>query len=350
MHRDDARSYPLFDWIRLLMASLVFLDHADVVDISPGNFAVQVFFAMSGWLIGGILLDTRTRQLPRFFYNRVARIWIPYLLAVALLYAVAAAKEGFAPYYFQSLAYDLTLTHNWFIAKVPEVVSAMPMQGTGAHFWSIAVEEQFYLFAPLFLVIAPFGRSPVLWAAIMAGAALWWGWYGSIAGGVLAIILHRRVGDWHLTATGQAGLWLVLSAASGAYFAEVMDYRFAAPVLSVVIILLAARPGIRTATGQFVGGISYPMYLHHWTGLFFGNVVLSALPQVGRPFSQLLGFVFALAVASVAYLLVDRNILRHRSAVYRPQFGIMAMCAAYLLMCVGVTLGLVVIGPLTGAP
>lgn len=351
MTRHDSPSYPLFDWLRILLATLVFIDHADVTTlISPGNFAVQVFFAMSGWLIGGILLDTRAEQLPRFFYNRVTRIWMPYLFAVILLYSVAALKEGFAPYYFQTLAFDLTLTHNWFIEKVPSVISAMPMQGTGTHFWSIAVEEQFYLFAPLLLVVLPVGRSPVLWAAIVACALIWFGFYSAIAGGVLAIVLRRRAGDWHLTTPGQVGLWVALIAVTAIFVSGRIEYALAAPVVAVVIVLLAARPGQRTPASEFFGGISYPMYLNHWTGLFFGNAVLSVLPQMGRLAAQSLGLVFALAAAAAAYWVVDRNVMAWRGAFYQPRFGRYAMIAAYSLMLIGVVLGRLVIGPLTGAP
>jgi peptidoglycan/LPS O-acetylase OafA/YrhL len=44
---------------------------------TAANLAVQIFFALSGWLIGGILLRTDVQDLPRFYFNRATRIWIP---------------------------------------------------------------------------------------------------------------------------------------------------------------------------------------------------------------------------------------------------------------------------------
>src|SRR6266508_6836356 len=76
-------SYPLFDWLRFVLASAVVLGHTKIITWSPaGNLSVQVFFALSGWLIGGILLETKRDELPRFFFNRTTRIWLPYFFAI----------------------------------------------------------------------------------------------------------------------------------------------------------------------------------------------------------------------------------------------------------------------------
>lgn len=329
----------------------MYWEHADVAAIgSPGNFAVQVFFALSGWLIGGILLGLDRSGLPRFFYNRVTRIWLPYLAAVALLYTVAFLKDGLAPYYSQTLAYDLTLTHNWFIVKIPEVIRAMPMQGTGAHFWSIAVEEQFYLVAPLLLVLTPLRRSLLAWGLLTAVAIADGGFYGSISAGVLAAMLHRRWGDWHLHPAATALLLAVLAATGWAGWTGALRYGHVVPVIAATIVLLAARPGHRRAAGIFAGGISYPMYLHHWTGLFFANVLFGLLPQFGRPLALVAGYLFALAFASAAYVVIDQRVLRHRGAFYRPALGRSAMVVAYSMMALGILLGTVVIGPLDSGP
>lgn len=66
--------YPLFDWLRIILAIVVALGHDNVIQwANSGNLSVQVFFALSGWLIGGILLNTPKGALPRFFFNRVTR-------------------------------------------------------------------------------------------------------------------------------------------------------------------------------------------------------------------------------------------------------------------------------------
>lgn len=86
--------YPWFDWLRALLAIAVMFTHEG---LSPwnqsGNFAVQVFFALSGWLIGGILLKISLKDLPRFYFNRALRIWAPYYIALLLLITASLLKE-----------------------------------------------------------------------------------------------------------------------------------------------------------------------------------------------------------------------------------------------------------------
>jgi peptidoglycan/LPS O-acetylase OafA/YrhL len=53
-----------------------------------------VFFALSGFLIGGILLNSDAKDVPRFYFNRSTRIWIPYAIAIALLLTVTLLKQG----------------------------------------------------------------------------------------------------------------------------------------------------------------------------------------------------------------------------------------------------------------
>lgn len=339
--------YPYFDWLRIALASLVFWEHASIFPTGNlGNFAVQVFFALSGWLIGGILLKTTPSALPRFFYYRVMRIWIPYMGAVALLYVVAFGKEGIAPLYFKTLTYDLTFTHNWFIEKTPDVIQAMPLQGTGSHFWSIAVEEQFYLLAPLLLVLSPIRRSVLAWAGLTLVSIAVGGWYSSILAGVLAVMVNRAHGDWHLDARATAALLAMLVAVTLANMLGWLAYHHVAPLAAIAIVLLLARPGQRTAFGIFAGGISYPMYLHHWTGLFAGDVVALLMPGLGLVLSKSLGFAFALTVASVAYILLDRQVLAYRDRIYSPRLGWAATSAAYILLFIGVAMAGIGIGPL----
>ena len=66
---EKINSYPWFDWLRFILASIVVLSHADFqfAPFLTGKLAVSVFFALSGWLIGGILLRTEPYELPRFF-------------------------------------------------------------------------------------------------------------------------------------------------------------------------------------------------------------------------------------------------------------------------------------------
>ena len=60
--------YPWFDWLRFVLANVVMLVHFGIIRgwSHAGDFAVQAFFALSGWLIGGLLLEqSRSGSAPR---------------------------------------------------------------------------------------------------------------------------------------------------------------------------------------------------------------------------------------------------------------------------------------------
>jgi peptidoglycan/LPS O-acetylase OafA/YrhL len=341
-----APSYPLFDWLRFVLASIVVLVHGGItVWSSAGNFAVCVFLALSGWLIGGILLNTPMSALPRFYFNRSFRIWIPYAVAVAALYGTAALREGTGDRFFQFLFYDLTFTHYWFIPKIPQVMQLMPLDGTGAHFWSISVEEQFYLFAPLILIFLPWGRTVVFWGLLCLAALLVDYHYACITFGVLAALLKDKFGLWYARTSVQV---MLASALMVLFVVIVRDdglYVWFAPLTALLVVVLCARQGSRQPVAQFLGGISYPLYLNHWMGIFAANLlskalVLSAVAHVAA------SYLLALLAGTLAYVFVDRWVLARRSALYTGQRGRVLMAVAYALLLIGALVHAVWLDPL----
>lgn len=326
--------YPYFDWLRFALASVVALGHEHIITWGPaGNFAVQIFFALSGWLIGGILLKSERNTLPRFFFNRATRIWIPYVFAVAAIYLLGAARDGLTPNYLTFLFFDLTFTHNYFIEKIPEVTSNMPLEGTGSHFWSISVEEQFYLAAPLLIVLLSFGRTLWFWALVATAAYLTESWYASISLGVMAVVAQSRFGDWHLQDWSRATIGVISICAIGSAIAVPAIYPWIAPVAAIGIVLLLSARGKRSPVGEFLGGMSYPFYLYHWVGMFAANFLAKqiALPSVGWT-----AYSIAVVVGAVAYVVVDRNIMRNRAGWYTPRRGWILAISAYSLFIAGV--------------
>lgn len=320
----ERASFPLFDWLRFALASVVALTHEQVICWDQaGNLSVQVFFALSGWLIGSILLTTDRSRLPKFYYNRATRIWIPYALAVAFFYVVAALREGVDASWLRCLFFDGTFTHNWFINPV----RPMPLAGTGNHFWSIAVEEQFYLAAPILIVLLPFGRSAAFWIIVAVVAVVSRSWYGSISLGVLAAVIRPKVNAW----------LLILGALTFTAAMLAIDYRTFAPAVALTIVLLTSRQGPRSGVGEFFGGVSYPLYLYHWTGMFAANAIGKRLAfTTGK---GELAYLIAVLVGTAAYVLVDRKVMQLRGRYYSPTMGRSIMASAYALLFVGVCYG-----------
>lgn len=328
--------YPGFDWLRAVLAGVVMLYHDKLLPWShSGNLAVQVFFALSGWLIGSILLNTQSAGLPRFFFNRAVRIWAPYFLALGLVLAASLLREPVTAHWLEFVAYKATFVYNLFGAtQLPDAAKAMPLWGTANHFWSVNAEEQFYLLAPLLLVLAPWGRSVPLWSAIALAAWLT-DTYAAIVFGVLAAIVVRERPDLHLR---HCPLILVMGVASAA--ALPFAYRLAAAPFSVCVVLLLARTGERSEFGALMGGMSYPLYLNHWIGVFVGNALLGPFGMKDSPLRVVLAVVLNVSLAIALYLLVDRQLLARRGALFTAERGLVAMLAGYGLACTGLAFGL----------
>jgi len=91
--------------------------------------------------------------------------------------------------------------------------------------------------------------------------------------------------------------------------------------------------------GKFAGGVSYPLYLNHWLGIFGANgigkhLVLPYWAHVS------LAYVLVILVSAIAYIAIDVRVLRFRKTHYKPAVGRFLMLAAYGLLAIGVLGGM----------
>ena len=168
---------PSLDGIRAISFMLVFLAHAGFPYI-PGGFGVTVFFFLSGYLITTLLRreaeDTGTIGFKLFYLRRVLRILPPFYTVLLLAFALTMA--GLLPREISWAALTAPLLHYsnyWVVAHGWDGL----MGGTGVY-WSLAVEEHFYLLFPaLYAVliksrITPRAQHAVLFA-LCALVLLW---------------------------------------------------------------------------------------------------------------------------------------------------------------------------------
>lgn len=322
------------------------LGHEGLIAAWPAapNFAVQVFFAMSGWLIGGMLLNTEKNQLPRFYFNRAMRIWCPYLLALALLLSASLLRDAVTAKWLEFIFYKFTFVYNLFgVPQLANHVQEMPLAGTGNHFWSVNAEEQFYLLAPLLLVLAParYGRSVVLWIAL---AVLAWAstTYASIVFGVLAAVVMHNHGDFHQShwtriAAGVVTTLCVFGFAAG------MNYEHLAPICSIAIVLLFAVNGLQHPWGRFAGGMSFPLYLNSWIAVFIAHTVFKRLGMEHTLAYYASMILLALMIAAILYWYFDRKILERRRQIFTPARARAAIAIAYTFVAIGICVGLVLV-------
>ncbi len=152
------------DGLRFFAFLPVFLVHSDITRFWWGSYGVSLFFVISGFLITRILiaLETRPRMqaLKNFYARRALRIFPAYYLVLGL----AAATVGIA-YLPAFVLYVMNWGIFFYTWVQPELADVAwdPVRMYGIHFWSLCVEEQFYLVFPLLFSFLRPGRSRLAW-------------------------------------------------------------------------------------------------------------------------------------------------------------------------------------------
>jgi peptidoglycan/LPS O-acetylase OafA/YrhL len=338
--------YPNFDYLRFFLASIVMFSHDKIIRWPrSGKLAVDVFFALSGWLIGGILLNISRDGLPKFFFNRAIRIWIPYYVALILIVAASVLRDPIDSKWLEFIFYKMTFSYNIFgTIQLAEFRDLMPLNGTGNHFWSVNAEEQFYLLAPLILVLLPkLGRTVTIWSALAVFAYISHT-YAAISFGVLAAVLANKYGNFYSTVTAKILLFLILTttALGLAIDGALVDDKFHlySPIFSISIILLLAVKGKKQDLGVYLGGMSYPLYLNQWIGVFVLNALLDPFGLRDSGVRQILSIFCNYGIAALLYWQIDRRIISKRSSWFNEKRGIIATSCAYGLMTLGIMTGI----------
>ncbi len=287
--------------------------------VLPGGFVgVDVFFAISGFLITSHLLREIDRHdgvsLAAFWARRARRIlpaalFVIAICAVATLALVPANHWG---QWFDEMRASTLYVQNWQLAAdAVDYFAAENEPSVVQHFWSLSAEEQFYLVWPLLLLagVAATRRRP-RWRLRALGVAMGglvavsfaYGLYLTVAnpaaayfitptrawefgaGGLLALSAQTVVGSARVRAVvSWAGL-AAIAIASATFSGETPFPGAAAllPVLGTLAVIWAGAPALRWAPTplmerrpvQFLGDISYSVYLWHWPLLILMPFVL----------------------------------------------------------------------------
>ncbi|GAA0624895.1 acyltransferase family protein [Sporichthya brevicatena] len=284
-------------------------------DALPGGFVgVDVFLVISGFLITTHLLrrwPESLEDLTHFWVRRIKRLLPAALLVIAVTFV---AVRGFAPETeWERTARDATASalyfQNWRLADSSvDYMAADQEPGALQHYWSLSVEEQFYLFWPiLFLACALLARGAARrahgWAfvgmASVLGASLVWSiaetarnpaaayfvtttrvWELALGGLLAALVaarartarVRRPSRTWSRTTVASIGL-IAICVASYRYSSATAfpGYTALLPVVGAALVIAADVPqgrGTNRVLGwrpaQYLGDISYSVYLWHW--------------------------------------------------------------------------------------
>ena len=364
--------------LRALAVLLVVLYHFWPNRLTGGYVGVDVFFVISGFLITSHLyreVDRTGRISLATFYARRARRLLP--AAMLVLLATAVASFLFLPVTrWAANAGDILAStfyvQNWLLAVRAVDYSASANAASAVqHFWSLSVEEQFYLGWPaLILLLLLVGRrlrvrrETLLLGGILVVTVLSLAWSVDAtatdpagayfvtptriwelgAGAVLALWRARRpdvASDGPVAASRLALRWIGLAAIAVAAVSlsaasPFPGYLALLPVLGTVAVIAAADTGARdplTAVVvlppvQFLGNVSYSLYLWHWPLLVMAPFALGhPLPAV-----QKVGLLaVCIGLAWLTKVWVEDTTQRHR-LLGRPVVTVACTVAAMLVV------------------
>ena len=392
---------PDIEGLRAVAVLAVVLYHGDIPGITGGFVGVDVFFIISGFLITGLLWreanTTGTLRLRRFFGARARRL-LPASATVAVITLIASTillpPLRVPTVIYDGIASSLYVGNYWFIIGEVNYFADESPPSPFQHYWSLGVEEQFYLVWPLLIlgtawlirrvrrgIATDATSSPrpylvvlVLIAAVSFTLSLGLTYvaptaaYFSLptrawelaAGGLVALTATQ----WrHLPArvaatTGWAGLGLITLAcirltSAGPYpgVAALLPVVGAALVIGAGCALPSQGAGrlLGSSPMRAIGRISYSWYLWHWPVLVLAPMLVGH--PLGLP-ARVAAMLFSAGLAVLTLRLIE-NPLRFAPAVRnspRRSLGLGAAATA-VSVCVGVALLFVVPTPVgSGAP
>ncbi|MEY3858154.1 MAG: hypothetical protein RL290_748 [Actinomycetota bacterium] len=325
--------------LRALAAILVTVFHARLL---PGGFiGVDIFYVISGYLITGLILreieKTGTLDLRSFYQRRIKRL-LPTSVFVLFVTAIFAWIL-FPPITRDALGRDLfaaaTYISNYLFAwwqNDYQNLNATP--SPFIHYWSLAVEEQFYLIWPIFILfLARYGKKVILGgiAITTLGSLLFsiyltqvapiWAFYSlptrawELGFGALLLFIPETKKKMRILP------WLGFF---GITFASLNFNENTAfpgknaliPVIATVVLIASIKywPPLfndlsNSRVSQWLGGISYPLYLWHWPALVLPS---SALGRPLRFYERFLCILLTIILAHFTSKYVEEP-LRHKN-------------------------------------
>ncbi len=351
---------PDVEGLRAVAVLAVVLYHAAVPGIGGGYVGVDVFFVISGFLITGLLWreleNSHTISLPAFYARRARRL-LPAAMLV-LVITVVASVAWLPPLQARSVTKD-GLASAFYVSNIRFAIQGTDYLAQGTppssllHYWSLAVEEQFYLVWPAVVLLAGLAwrhrrRVPVApvvaaLAAIAVGSFIWsldwttsnppWAFFSLptrawelATGGLIALAVPalRRLPHGVAVPLGWLGLATIVASCIAMTGSTPFPGTAAlAPVLGTAAVIAAgcstARVGAHVLLGrrpmQVIGGTSYSWYLWHWPVLILAPALFGHSLNLGE---RLIAVLLSAVLARVTFVMVEDPIRFARPLRARP--------------------------------
>jgi peptidoglycan/LPS O-acetylase OafA/YrhL len=294
---------PEIDGLRALAVLPVIFFHAGFELFKGGYIGVDVFFVISGYLITSLLIqDIQSKRFTILnFYERRARRLLPALFVV-MFFCIFLSWMWMLPNqmkdFSQSLVAVSFFTSNILFWRETGYFGDEALEKPLLHTWSLSVEEQYYVFFPIFLILAwRSGYNRVMWIIIIIALISFfiseWGWRNKaianfylaptraweiLAGSVAAFIVHRRGVKENNLLSFIGLLAILLSIFFYDEYTPFPSFYTLLPITGILLIILYS--GGSTITTKFlstkvlvgIGLISYSAYLWHHSLFAFARI------------------------------------------------------------------------------
>lgn len=334
------------DGLRAIAVLSVFLYHLEVPPFGGGFVGVDIFFVISGYLISRIVLsdvESGSFSMARFYERRIRRLAPAGIVTIVGTLVIGAL--WFSPGHFKALTQDVVATvgsvSNFYFWRGSHDYFAKAVDPSPVlHFWSLAVEEQFYLVWPalilighrlvrqgLPLLILGIGAASLIAAQMKLGtdpaAAFYLPIYRAyeFAIGALVIFAER----WQLRFRAMPLLLAVAGFGLIAWPIVFFDGATAFPGVNALIPCLGtafliwagpSQPLARLLTNPVavrIGLISYSLYLVHWPLIVYAAYILGDAAHAVGP--KLCIFALALGLAELMYRTVETPFRARKSSL-----------------------------------
>ncbi|MFP8780625.1 acyltransferase family protein [Hydrogenophaga sp. RWCD_12] len=338
-HLDNYR--PDIDGLRAIAVSAVVLHHAFPQFIHGGFIGVDIFFVISGYLISSILLDNLASgkfSFADFYARRVKRIFPALFLVLA--FTLGFGWYALTPNEYQALGKH-TMAGSFFLSNFAfwseaGYFDASAVEKPLLHLWSLAIEEQFYIFWPLILfALHRFGQAKRIWILgllLLSLAFNFWlvrhdlnaafynplGRFWEMMMGAFLAASRPAPGSEGPASTTRAQ-WL--STLGFLLMAVVLvkltpERRFPggwafAGTLATCLLIAAGPRGwfnrfvLSNKPMVWIGLISYPLYLWHWPLLSYAHIDIGSMPRVREQIGWVL---LAVVLSWLTYQFVEKPI------------------------------------------
>nr|WP_036017175.1 acyltransferase family protein [Bradyrhizobium sp. WSM1743] len=341
-HRRD------IDGLRAVAVLSVFFYHLDVPPFGGGFVGVDLFFVVSGYLISRIILSEADRgefSIQRFYERRIRRLF-PAAIAT-IIGTLAIGALWFSPGLFKGLTQDIVATlgsvSNFYFWRGSHAYFASSADPSPVlHFWSLAVEEQFYLLWPVFILLGRRLLGRALPLLILGSAVLSFGVAQAtlatdssgafylptcrafeFAIGSLVIFAEQRLnlsaGERSLLAAAGLALigYAVISFDSATPFPGA-NALF--PCLGAACVILAGdrhalSPLLANPLTARIGLISYSLYLVHWPLIVYASYIMG--DDAKSAVAKVLTVALAMTLAELMYQRIEKPYRAGRSSLLR---------------------------------